>query len=164
MTAAFIGLGANLGDPANQLRSALQRLAELDAIKLVKQSSLYRTAPLGPAGQPHYCNAVAELQTSLSARALLRQLLNTEKAMGRTRDAERWGPRRIDLDLLVFGDDMINEPGLQVPHPEMHKRNFVLLPLAEIAPQLQIPGLGQVGDLAASVGAEGIEFWSEANG
>ncbi|MGB1580628.1 MAG: 2-amino-4-hydroxy-6-hydroxymethyldihydropteridine diphosphokinase [Nevskiales bacterium] len=164
MTQAFVGLGANLGDPAEQLRSALQRLSQLESMRLVRQSSLYRSAPLGPAKQADYCNAVAELQVSISATDMLDQLLKLENAMGRTRSGERWGPRYIDLDLLVFGDAVITEPGLRVPHPEMHKRNFVMLPLAEIAPQLEIPGQGRASDLAACLGCEGIELWSEAHG
>lgn len=158
MTVVYVGLGANLETPAAQIHAAATLLGEHDEIELRALSSLYRSAPLGPAGQAEYCNAVAELETSLSARNVLEALLDTERRMGRER-GERWGPRLIDLDLLLHGDAVVDEPGLTVPHPEMTKRNFVLQPLAEIAPFLDIPGQGQVATLAAAIGSEGLAAW-----
>lgn len=144
---AYIGLGSNLDDPPTQLREALRRLQQ-PGLKLLNQSSVYRSAPLGAMDQPDYCNAVAEVETTLSARELLNILLGIEQAMGRQRGGARWQPRRIDLDLLLYGDERIDIDGLHVPHPEMHKRNFVLRPLAEIAPDVAIPGHGPVRLLA----------------
>ena len=151
-------VGSNLDDPVKQVSSAL---AELDAVpqtRLVRKSSLYRTSPVGHAEQPDFVNAVALLETRLPARALLDLLLATERAFGRVRpDGERWGPRTLDLDLLLYGDAVIDEPGLRVPHPHLHERAFALLPLAEIAPDALIPGIGPVAEIAAGMAAGGIE-------
>ena len=155
---AYIGLGANLGDPPAQLREALERLSRQSGVQLQAQSAFYRSAPLGPAGQAHYCNAVAAVETTHSAAELLKLLLEIERAMGRERRGQHWQPRLIDLDLLLYGEELIEQPGLRVPHPEMHKRNFVLVPLAEIAPELIIPGLGRARDLAKKVGREQLQL------
>lgn len=151
MTQAFIGLGANLGDPPAQLHKALQLLSQRSGVQLKNQSSFYRSAPLGPPGQAHYCNAVAAIETTLSPQDLLKTLLDIERAMGRERSGQRWQPRLIDLDLLLYGDQQIDVPGLRVPHPEMHKRNFVLVPLAEIAPEI-------AGALAEKIGRDGLQL------
>lgn len=151
MVRAFIGLGANLGDPPTQLREALRRLSERTGIDLKRQSSFYLSKPLGPSGQADYCNAVAAIDTTLSAPDLLHALLDIERAMGRTRTGQRWQPRLIDLDLLLYGNEQIDIPGLRVPHPEMHKRNFVLVPLAQIAPEL-------AGESAAKIGRDGLQL------
>jgi 2-amino-4-hydroxy-6-hydroxymethyldihydropteridine diphosphokinase len=137
---AYVGLGANLGDPRQQLREALKRLNAADEVEVVRVSSFYRNPPLGPADQPWYVNAAARLRTRLSAEELLRLLQQVEAAMGRVR-GPRWGPRPIDLDLLLYNGEVIFTPNLVVPHPEMHRRAFVLAPLAEIAPQAWHPVL-----------------------
>lgn len=155
---AYIGLGANLGDPPAQLRRALQLLSQQAGVQLKQQSSFYRSAPLGPPDQAHYCNAVAAIETTLTAQDLLSCLLEIERTMGRERSGQRWQPRLIDLDLLLYGDEQIDLPGLRVPHPEMHKRNFVLLPLAEIAPEVQIPGFGTLSELVEKIGRDGIQL------
>lgn len=156
---AYVGLGANLGEPQAQIENAFTQLDELPQTSLTARSSLFRSAPLGEPGQADYCNAVAELRTRLPARALLESLLAIEQTMGRQRNGRRWGPRIIDLDLLVYGDAVISEPGMTVPHPELARRKFVLIPLAEIAPRLDIPGLGQAAALADSLGKAGIGPW-----
>src|SRR3569623_75521 len=133
MAIAYIALGAYLGQPAQQLRTAMQLLAATPGIRLLAQSPLYRTAPLGPAGQPHYCNAVCQVETSLSPEQLLEQMLTVERAAGRVRSAERWGPRLLDLDLLYMEGEQRSTAQLQLPHPGIATRNFVLIPLADIA-------------------------------
>lgn len=130
----YIGLGSNLAEPHRQLRGALDALAHLPQSQLTAVSSLYLSDPLGPPDQPRYNNAVAQLETSLAPLELLDALQAIELAQGRERKAERWGPRTLDLDILLFGDRLIDEPRLQVPHYHMHARAFVLYPLAEIAP------------------------------
>jgi 2-amino-4-hydroxy-6-hydroxymethyldihydropteridine diphosphokinase len=158
MTLAAVGLGANLGDAAATLRDAVAELARLPGTGLLRASRLYRTPAWGRTEQPDFINAVALVETGLPARELLDGLLAIERAFGRVRlDGERWGPRTLDLDLLLFGDAVIDEPGLRVPHPHLHERAFALLPLAEIAPQLAIPGIGNVAAVAAGMAADGIE-------
>ncbi len=152
--AAYVALGANLDDPAAQIDAALAALAALPDTRLVARSRLYRTPAWGPVVQPDYLNAVAELATDLAPRALLDALLAIERALGRDRRGERYGPRRIDLDLLVHGDARIDEPGLALPHPRLAERAFVLVPLAEIAPALEVPGLGRVDALLAALDAK----------
>jgi 2-amino-4-hydroxy-6-hydroxymethyldihydropteridine diphosphokinase len=137
---AYVGLGANLGDPPQQLREALKLLDAADEVEVVRVSTFYRNPPLGPADQPWYVNAAARLRTRLAAEELLRLLQQVEAAMGRVR-GPRWGPRTIDLDLLLYNGEVIFTPHLVVPHPEMHRRGFVLAPLAEIAPQAWHPVL-----------------------
>jgi 2-amino-4-hydroxy-6-hydroxymethyldihydropteridine diphosphokinase len=157
-TIAAIGLGANLGDARASVRGALGMLDLLPSTRLLRTSRLYRTAAWGQTGQPDFINAVVLLETTLDARALLDRLLAIERDFGRIRTSEdRWGPRTLDLDLLLFGDSVIDEPGLQVPHPHLHERAFALLPLAEIAPELTIPGLATVGELARVMASDGIE-------
>ena len=135
MTRAFVGLGANLGDREASIRHAASLLG---ASRL---SSIRETEPWGYADQPKFLNAVAEVETDLTARELLDRLLEIERELGRTREGPRWGPRTIDLDLLLFGDEVIDEPGLTVPHPRLAEREFVLEPLLELDPGLSIPGL-----------------------
>ncbi len=154
---AYIGLGANLGDPPATLREAARAIDALEQVRLVASSSLYRSAPLGPAGQPDYCNAAVAVLTTLTAAGLLQALLAIENQFGRVRGAERWGPRTLDLDILVYADRSIDEPDLVVPHPGLGQRNFVLYPLAEIAPGLRIPGLGSLAALLARTDTTGLE-------
>ncbi len=137
---AFIGLGANLGDPRRQLEKALARLAEAEEVEVQKVSTFYRSPPLGPPNQPDYVNAVAQVRTRLSPEELVRLLLQIERELGRTR-GERWGPRLIDLDLLLYGEEEMTTSTLTLPHPEMAKRAFVLVPLAEVAPEAWHPSL-----------------------
>ena len=147
---AFIGLGGNLGDPVRQIEQALGSIAALPGTRLLKRSALYGSRPMGPAGQPDYVNAVAWVETALPPRQLLAALLGIEHRHGRRRDAaQRNGPRTLDLDLLLYADVVCDEPSLTLPHPGAHARDFVLEPLAEIAPHTQIPGRGRVSDLLA---------------
>ena len=148
---AYVGVGSNLGDPAASVRQAFTALAGLPDTRVELRSSLYRSAPIGPQDQPHYVNAVAALVTQLGAAELLRALLALQNAQGRQRDGERWGPRTLDLDLLLFSTQVIDAPGIVVPHPRIAERNFVFLPLAEIAPSVRIPGRASVSRLAADV-------------
>lgn len=157
MVRVFIGLGSNLQQPIDQIQQGLQGLSRLSNTRLVAHSHLYRSAPLGPSNQPDYVNAVAALDTALSAFQLLHLLHDIEHRQGRTRDGTRWGPRTLDLDILLFGEECINQPHLQVPHPGLHERNFVLYPLHEIAPELVIPGRGALAELLAQCPADGLE-------
>jgi 2-amino-4-hydroxy-6-hydroxymethyldihydropteridine diphosphokinase len=148
VTVAYVGLGSNLGD-----REALiARAAE--AIDARRISSVIETEPWGVVDQPPFLNAVAEIETTLDARRFLDRLLAVERRLGRERDGTHWGPRTIDLDLLLFGDDRIDEPGLAVPHPHLHERRFALEPLAELAPGLVVPGRGPVSELLAGLQSE----------
>jgi 2-amino-4-hydroxy-6-hydroxymethyldihydropteridine diphosphokinase len=157
MVRAFVGLGGNLGDVETTLMEAVWALESLPQSSLRAQSSIYRSAPWGRTDQPDFLNAVVEIQTRLAAIELLNRLLEIEERFGRVRDpADRWGPRKLDLDLLAYGDQEINEPGLHVPHPRMKERAFVLVPLAEIAPTLQLPGLERVDAMLAQVDSSGI--------
>jgi 2-amino-4-hydroxy-6-hydroxymethyldihydropteridine diphosphokinase len=146
---AYIGLGSNLDEPSSQIERAFELLDSIPRTRLVSRSSLYESAPLGPVEQPDFVNAVAEILTSLDASSLLTHLQEIERSQGRTRDV-RWGPRILDLDLLIFGDAEIHLPELTVPHPGIAKRNFVLLPLREIAPEFEVPGLGRIADIAVN--------------
>jgi 2-amino-4-hydroxy-6-hydroxymethyldihydropteridine diphosphokinase len=139
---AYLGLGANLGDPRRQLAEALERLNTAEEVEVNRVSTFYQNPPLGPANQPWYVNAAARVRTRLGPEELLQLLQQVETAMGRVR-GERWGPRRLDLDLLLYNGEVIFAPHLVVPHPEMHRRVFVLVPLAEIAPQAWHPVLGK---------------------
>jgi len=136
---AYLGLGANLGDRRASIKTALRKLAVQPTIRLARVSSLYETAPVGVTDQPFFLNLVAAVRTSLSPQALLDILLHIENQMGRVR-TERWGPRVIDIDLLLYGGEQIALPGLTVPHPRLRERSFALIPLAEIAPDLTLPG------------------------
>jgi 2-amino-4-hydroxy-6-hydroxymethyldihydropteridine diphosphokinase len=148
VTRAYIGIGSNLSDPRRQVERAIDELAQLPHTRLLASSRLYRSAPLGPVEQPDYINAAAALDSELTAHALLDALLRIEVAHGRVR-GERWGPRTLDLDLLLYGDTVINDDRLNVPHPGLAQRNFVLYPLLDIAPDLVIPGNGTVSTAAA---------------
>jgi 2-amino-4-hydroxy-6-hydroxymethyldihydropteridine diphosphokinase len=158
---AFVALGGNLGDVVATFDGALAAMDELPDTAVRARSSLYRNPPLAGAGddaQPDYLNAVAMLDTALPAPRLLEELLAIERRFGRTRrPGERWGPRTLDLDLLVYGDERIDLPGLSVPHPALHERAFVLVPLAQIAPDLAIPGRGPLQALLAAVDTSALE-------
>jgi len=136
---AYLGLGSNVGDRLAMLQQAVDMLGERPGIHVLRSSRVYETQPVGGPGQPDYLNAVLELETDLTARALLDACLEVETAMGRVRDV-RWGPRSIDIDLLTFGDLALEEPGLIVPHPRMHERGFVLVPLMELNADPPLPG------------------------
>ncbi|KAA3652658.1 MAG: 2-amino-4-hydroxy-6-hydroxymethyldihydropteridine diphosphokinase [Proteobacteria bacterium] len=152
---AFIGLGANLGDPVAAIADACTALGALPETSFVARSGNYRSAPVGVSGQPDYINAVAKIETRLSPMALLVALLDIETRRGRTREYAM-APRTLDLDLLLYGNQRIALPGLQVPHPRMHERAFVLVPLAELAPALEIPGIGPAAALLPTVAAQAI--------
>jgi 2-amino-4-hydroxy-6-hydroxymethyldihydropteridine diphosphokinase len=161
---AYVGLGSNLDDPPAQLERAFAALGQLPESRLVLRSPWYRTAPFGPVAQPDFVNAVAGLLTRLTPEALLRELRGIELQQGRAAARERWGPRRIDLDLLLYGRERRAEPALTLPHPGIPERNFVLYPLQDLAPDLDVPGLGSVRDLAARVTAVGIERYAAPTG
>jgi 2-amino-4-hydroxy-6-hydroxymethyldihydropteridine diphosphokinase len=154
---AYVGLGSNLDDPRAQIRRACQGLQALAATRLVLVSPLYRSRPFGPVPQPDFINGVAGVLTQLDARALLGELLSLERALGRPAERQRWGPRIIDLDLLVFGRERRDEPGLTLPHGGIVERNFVLYPLCDLAPDLDVPGLGRVAELKGRLASEGLE-------
>jgi 2-amino-4-hydroxy-6-hydroxymethyldihydropteridine diphosphokinase len=158
---AWIGLGANLGDPPGQLRAALQSLAALPGTTVVACSRFFRTAPLGPEDQPDFCNAVACLRTGLASEALMRAMLTIERDLGRIRGSDRWGPRRLDLDLLHVEGEVSETPTLLLPHPEAGRRAFVLVPWAELAPTLEVPGVGAVAALAATLAPAGLPVWDD---
>ena len=145
MTLAYIGLGSNLGDR----ESLIRRAAEL--IGAIRVSEVRETEPWGYVKQPRFLNAVAEIDTDLSPRRLLDHLLDVEARLGRERIGPKWGPRTIDLDLLLYGDQIVDEPGLVVPHPRLLEREFVLEPLAELAPAAEVPGVGRVAALLAEL-------------
>ena len=157
---AYIALGGNLDRPRDRVLEALDRIRTLPRTRVELFSRLYLTSPMGPQDQPAFVNAVAGVLTRLTARALLDALLDVERSMGRNRQA-RWGPRIIDLDLLWMSGPPIQEPGLELPHPGVSRRNFVLYPLADIAPTLKITGLGRVADLRARVDGDGIALLDE---
>lgn len=152
---ATVGLGANLNDPAAQIEYAFAELDRLPGTRLVARSSLYASAPVGYLDQPDFVNAVAQVETSLAPRALLAALLDIEHRHGRERSF-RNAPRTLDLDLLLYGDARFHEDGLTLPHPRMHERAFVLLPLLEIAPDALIPGIGRAADWARLCAGQSI--------
>ena len=147
----YVGVGSNLDDPLKQVESALGKLAAIPRTRLIRKSSLWRSEPFGGVKQPEFVNAAASLLTRLEPLGLLLELQRIENENGRKRDEVRWGPRILDLDLLVYAGQTIDLPELQVPHPGIAERNFVLLPLKEIAPLISIPGLG----LLRSISTEG---------
>ena len=155
LTPVFVGIGSNLDDPVSQVARATAALGEIPDTHLVCVSSNYLSEPFGPVDQPDFVNAVAELATALDVTVLFRHLQEIERLHGRVR-GERWGPRVIDLDLLVYGRQIVSEPDLTVPHPGIAERNFVLLPLQEIAPELEIPGLGRIAELVSAAGESRI--------
>ena len=153
---AYVGIGSNLDERAGQVHRAFAALRELPQTRLVLTSSLYGSKPLGPAAQPDFVNAVAGLLTQLAASAFFSALRALEAGLGREPPRVRWGPRRIDLDLLVFGAERLDGPELTLPHPGIVQRNFVLYPLSEVAPGLEVPGCGRVAELAARAERAGI--------
>jgi 2-amino-4-hydroxy-6-hydroxymethyldihydropteridine diphosphokinase len=152
-----VGLGGNVGNVQTTLMEALWSIDSLPQTSIRAQSRLYRSPPWGRTDQPAFLNGVVELQTRLAASILLEALLEIEVKFGRVRDpGDRWGPRKLDLDLLAYGEETIDVPGMHLPHPRLHERGFVLVPLAEIAPTLEIPGRGTVADLLAAIDVSGI--------
>ena len=151
MTRAYVGVGANLGNRQATIARALELLAAEPGVEVAAVSRLRETEPVGYLDQPPFLNGAAAVDTSLPPRALLERLLAIEQALGRRREGPRFGPRSIDLDLLLYGDLQVDEPKLTVPHPRLAQRRFVLEPLAELAPDLVIPGRGPLGDLLAAL-------------
>jgi 2-amino-4-hydroxy-6-hydroxymethyldihydropteridine diphosphokinase len=151
VTRAFVGLGANLGDRERTLHAAVDALADEAGVEVVAVSTLRETAAVGVGEQPSYLNGAAELETTLTARELLDALLVVEQRFGRVRSPGEHGPRTLDLDLLLYGDEVVDGPGLSIPHPRLHERRFVLEPLAELAPGLVVPGRGDVESLFRGV-------------
>jgi len=149
MTRAYVGLGANLGPREVTLLRAVDLLGGEPGIEVSAVSQLRETEPVGVTDQPEFLNGAVAVETTLSPRELLDALLRVEQELGRVRDGARWGPRTIDLDLLVYGDDIIDEPGLRVPHPRLHERRFALEPLVDLEPELAIPGIGKASELLA---------------
>jgi 2-amino-4-hydroxy-6-hydroxymethyldihydropteridine diphosphokinase len=153
---AYVGLGSNLQDPPARIEAAFEALSSLPKSLLISRSPRYSSRPMGSIEQPDFCNAVAALLTQLDAHAFFEQLRLLESRLGRTPPRERWGPRVIDLDLLVFGSQLSAEESLRLPHPGIVQRNFVLYPLCDVAPDLLVPGAGRVAELARAVSSEGI--------
>jgi len=150
VTLTYVGLGANLGAREETLRRAVALLGEAKGVDVLGVSSLRETEPVGVVDQPPFLNGAVQLETTLSPRELLDLLLEIERSLGRVR-SERWGPRVVDLDLLVYGGEIVDEPGLRVPHPRLHERRFALEPLAELDPGLEIPGRASVSALLAEL-------------
>ncbi len=153
MALAYVGLGANLGPRETTILRAVDLLAAQPGIELLELSSLVETEPVGVTDQPEFVNGAVSLETTLSPRELLDALLRVERELGRVRSGERWGPRTIDLDLLLYGEEVVDEPGLTVPHPRLHERRFALEPLAELEPGLEIPRRGKVSELLSEFDA-----------
>ncbi|MBJ7223242.1 MULTISPECIES: 2-amino-4-hydroxy-6-hydroxymethyldihydropteridine diphosphokinase [unclassified Brenneria] len=162
MTRVYLALGSNLAQPLQQVNAALTALDNLPQTRLIRCSSFYRSRPLGPQDQPDYLNAVAELETALDAERLLDHTQTIEQQQGRVRKAHRWGPRTLDLDMLLFGDEVIQTPRLTVPHYDMKNREFMLFPLAEIAPELVFPDGEALSHLLTNVGRNGLTFWDKS--
>lgn len=154
--AAYVGIGSNLDDPERQVRRAIEALASMPETRLVRASRLFRTAPWGRTDQPGFVNAAAEIATTLEPRDLLDALLEIERAQGRHRDGTRWGPRTLDLDILLYGERVIDEPGLAIPHPHLAERAFVLLPLSDLDAALHVPGGGRISELLRAVDTNGV--------
>jgi 2-amino-4-hydroxy-6-hydroxymethyldihydropteridine diphosphokinase len=161
MTAAWIGLGSNLDDPRRQVLDAIDEVDGLAETRLVRRSALYMSQPMGPQDQPDFINAVAVVETSLEPLDLLAALQGIELKHARRRE-RHWGPRTLDLDLLLYGDSVIDHPDLEVPHPGIAERSFVLLPLAEVSPGIGIPGIGTVEALLAALGNPSLEVTPDA--
>ena len=156
MSSCYIGLGSNIEGPRDQVIQAISELAELPSSTLLKTSSLYQSKPLGPQDQPDFINAVAELETSLSVQKLLSYLQEIESNHHRSREIH-WGPRTLDLDILLYDAVEIDNADLKIPHPEIRNRNFVLIPLYEIAAELTIPGMGKLAELVRQIDRSGLD-------
>lgn len=155
---AYVGLGSNLSDPAERVRGALNDLAGLPRTRLRAASRLYRTPPWGVEDQPEFINAVAALETGLAPAELLASLQSLERKAGRERRGEKWGPRVLDLDILLFGDTVREDSRLTLPHPRMHQRAFVLVPLLELEPNIEIPGRGPAADALRKLDVSGVRL------
>lgn len=153
----YIGIGSNLDDPLAQVKNAIKQLGNLRQSELVNRSSLYASKPMGPEDQPDYINAIVSIKSRLSPLALLDELQHIETEHGRVRTGQRWGPRTLDLDILLIGDKTINSERLIVPHPGLHERAFVLYPLQEINSELMIPGKGRLGTLIEHCPLDGLK-------
>ncbi len=159
---AWLGLGSNLQQPARQLETALAKVAETDGIEILQRSSFYRTAPWGDEDQGDFINAVIRIETDLQPETLLTVLQSIENNMGRKRTTRQWGPRLIDIDILLYGNLELRTSRLELPHPHMHKRVFVLRPLFELDSELEVPGHGKVSMLLRQLGGEGIRRLDDA--
>lgn len=159
MTLAYIAIGSNLASPLEQVNAAITALGEIPHSQIVARSAFYRTPPLGPQDQPDYLNAAVALDTTLDADTLLDHTQRIELAQGRVRKAERWGPRTLDLDIMLFGDEVINTPRLTVPHYDMHNRGFMLWPLFEIAPEVLFPDGTPLACVLTQYGAPKPALW-----
>lgn len=159
MIRVYLALGSNLADPLHQVQSALNALAAIPDTTLVATSSLYRTPPYGPPDQPDFLNAAVALDTRLDAESLLNHTQRIELEQGRVRKAHRWGPRTLDLDIMLFGEQKLNTPRLTVPHYDMHNRAFMLLPLLEIAPGLCLPDGTRLADILTTLDTRVISRW-----
>lgn len=159
MTLAYIAIGSNLASPLEQVNAAITALGEIPHSQIVARSAFYRTPPLGPQDQPDYLNAAVALETTLDADILLDHTQRIELAQGRVRKAERWGPRTLDLDIMLFGDEVINTPRLTVPHYDMHNRGFMLWPLFEIAPEVLFPDGTPLACVLTQCGAPKPALW-----
>lgn len=159
MPKAYVGLGSNLDDPARQIESAIDAVSHIEGLRLLRRSSLYRSPPMGPSDQPDYCNAVCELACEIAPEMLMQSLLHIEREAGRIRGEHKWGPRRIDLDLLHVEGVALDTPTLRLPHPGIATRSFVLVPLAEIAADQVLPGLGRVADLVQGIDRSDLREW-----
>ncbi|MEC5318966.1 2-amino-4-hydroxy-6-hydroxymethyldihydropteridine diphosphokinase [Brenneria populi subsp. brevivirga] len=164
MTRVYLALGSNLAQPLQQAHDALSALDSVPQTRLVRRSSFYRSRPLGPQDQPDYLNAVAELETALDAEHLLDHTQAIEREQGRVRKAQRWGPRTLDLDILLFGNQVIRSARLTVPHYDMKNREFMLYPLAEIAPELVFPDGTSLSDVLINVDRNGLTLWDDRGG
>ncbi len=154
---AYVGLGSNLDDPVGHVHRALAELQAVEGCEVTATSPLFRSAPMGPPDQGWYVNAVAALEVALGPRALLDRLQAIEQVHGRNRSGQRWGPRTLDLDLLLYGDRVIDEAGLQIPHPGLTKRNFVVYPLLLVAPELVLPNGRPLSEVASALDHKGLE-------
>ncbi|CAM2893916.1 2-amino-4-hydroxy-6-hydroxymethyldihydropteridine diphosphokinase [Vibrio mytili] len=159
MITAYIAVGSNLADPVNQAQQAIEALKALPDSEFIKASALYSSTPMGPQNQPDYINAVVAIHTRLTPIALLNCTQAIEQEQGRVRKDERWGPRTLDLDIILYGNEVINSERLIVPHYGMKEREFVLYPLAEIAPSLQLPDGTEVSELLKQVDRNGLRIW-----